>query len=132
MTPPGRSGTTAAVFLGGGAAFVVGERLVEAIRPGVLLDPDPGWIIARFLLWILLATAVATAGGLAAAGFLSWSRSRLGRVGPGPLSLPPRTIVVVGAVALVAGLLLRFLWIDTLPIPFLEDEVNLIGPALGL
>lgn len=132
MTPPGRSGTTAAVFLGGVAAFFVGERLVEAIRPGVLLDPDPGWIIARFLLWILLATAVATAGGLAAAGFLSWSRSRLGRVGPGPLPLPRRTIVVVGAVALVAGLLLRFLWIDTLPIPFLEDEVNLIGPALGL
>jgi hypothetical protein len=132
VTPPGRSGTTAAVFLGGGAAFVVGEHLVEAIRPGLLLDPDPAWIVARFLLWILLATAVATAGGLVAAGFLWWYRSRLGRVGPGPLPLPRRAIVVVCAVALLLGLLLRFLWIDTLPIPFLEDEVNLIGPALAL
>ncbi|HMA17719.1 MAG TPA: hypothetical protein VKS03_04690, partial [Thermoanaerobaculia bacterium] len=132
MTPPGRPGSAASIFFGGAAAFVVGERLVEAIRPGLLLDPDPGWLVARFLLWIFLAAAAVTAGGLAAAGFFSWSRSGRGAVGPAPLPLSRGTVAAVGVVALLAGFLLRFVWIDTFPIPFLEDEVNLIRPALEL
>lgn len=56
-----RGGVGAIVF-GGAVAFVVGERAVEAIRPVLLLHPDPGWLVARFLLWIFLASAVAGAG----------------------------------------------------------------------
>lgn len=131
MTRPGRPGTTAAVLFGGAAAFVVAEQLVQAIRPALLLDPDPTWTVVRYLLWIFLICATSAAGTLAAALFYLWSRSRLA-TGLAPLPLSRRAVIVLCAAALLAGMFLRFVWIDTLPIPFFEDEINLIGPSLGL
>ncbi|HSD71291.1 MAG TPA: hypothetical protein VLE54_00790, partial [Thermoanaerobaculia bacterium] len=67
MTSPGRPGSTASIIFGSIAAFVVGERLVEAIRPALLLDPEPGWIVIRFALWMGLFSATSAAGALGAA-----------------------------------------------------------------
>jgi hypothetical protein len=132
VTPPGRPGRTSAVLFGAAVAFVAGEGLVEAIRPALLLDPDPAWLPERFILWIALLSATASCGGLAGGLFLLWSRSRLARAGPGPLPLSRVSIVVITLAALGVGLLLRGAWIDRLPIPFLHDEVNLIGPVRQL
>jgi len=52
VNDPGRSGKTAAVLFGGAVAFVAGVQLVRAIRPALLLDPDPAWAVPRFLLWL--------------------------------------------------------------------------------
>ena len=41
-------------------------------------------------------------------------------------------LAVLAAAAISAGLALRASYVATLPIPFLEDEVNLIRPALAL
>jgi hypothetical protein len=60
------------------------------------------------------------------------SRSWLAKVEPRPLGLRRSTLVLLWAAALSAGIFLRLVWIRSLPIPFLEDEVNLIGPALAL
>jgi hypothetical protein len=129
---PGRPGNAAIFFVGGAVAFVVGVQIVRAIRPALLMDPDPSWIVARFLLWLGVLAGTASAGGLAAAGFLSWSRSSLGKAEPGPLPLRPGTTAIVCGSALLAGLFLRLVWIQSLPIPFLGDEISLIGPSLGL
>jgi hypothetical protein len=132
VSDPGQSGKTAAVIFGGAAAFVVGVQIVRAIRPALLLDPDPRWLVERFVLWILLTSVVAAAGGIAAAAFLWWNRSPVGNAEPGPLPLRRGTIAIVCGAALLAGLLLRLVWIETLPIPFLGDEISLIGPSLAL
>ena len=132
MIGPGRPGQKAAVLVGGAASLVAGVYLLEAIRPALLLDPDPRWFVARFLLWIGLLSATAAAGCIAAAGFLMWTRSSFGRAEAGPLPLRRETTALVCVLALLAGLFLRAVWIETLPIPFLSDEVNLIGPSLAL
>jgi hypothetical protein len=129
---PGRPGKTAAVLVGGAASFVAGVYLLEAIRPALLLDPDPGWLVPRFLLWLTLLSATVAAGVLAAAVFFLWSRSRFCPEQPHRLPFRRRTIVLLAVAALVSGVLVRFAWLDTLPIPLWLDDVTLIEPALAL
>jgi hypothetical protein len=117
---------------GGVVAFVVGERLVEAIRPGLLLDADPRWIVPRFLLWIGLLSATSAAGALAGALFLLWTRSRIAPGEPQPLAFHRVTLVSIGLAALAAGALFRFAWLDTSPVPLWLDDVSLIDPTLAL
>lgn len=118
--------------LGSGVAFVVGERLVEAIRPALLLDPEPGWIVTRFALWMGLFSATSAAGALAAALFFLWSRSRIAPEEPQPLPFRGVTLVSIGLAALAAGALFRFAWLETLPVPLWLDDVSLIEPTLAL
>jgi len=133
VTRPGRPGTTASIVFGGAVAFVVGERLIGAIRPSlILLDPDPAWAMVRYLLWIGIIVLTSAAGVLGAALLLLWMRSRFTPSELAPLPLSRRTTVLLCSVALLAGILLRLAWIETFPIPFLEDEINLIEPSLAL
>ena len=132
MTPPGRPGKAAALVVGSGVSFFVTVNLVRWIRPALLSDPDPSWAIPRYLLWLLLASAAAFAGGLAAGAFFLWIRSWLGRVAPGPLPLSRSSIAALAAAALAVGVFLRAVWLSKLPFPFMGDEVNLIGPSLAL
>jgi hypothetical protein len=129
---PGRPGKTAAVLVGGAAAFVVALRVLQAIRPALLLDTDPGWLLPRVLLWLGLFSAAGAAGVVTAALFFLWSRSRFCPDEPRPLPFRRSTIVLLALAALVAGALVRFAWLDTLPIPLWLDDVSLIEPALAL
>jgi hypothetical protein len=132
VSRPGDPGNKAAILVGGAVGFVVAVDLVRIIRPALLLDAEPAWLLARFVLWIALFSATAACGGLAAGLFSLWERSWLSRVKPGPLPLRRASIVALSMSALGIGVALRAGWIDQLPIPFLHDEVNLIGPVLRL
>ncbi|MEO8348106.1 MAG: hypothetical protein ABI610_04285, partial [Acidobacteriota bacterium] len=132
MNGPGRPGHKAAVLVGGAVSFAVAVRLLEALRPALLLDPDPGWLVPRFLLWIGLVSATAVAGALAASLFFLWSRSRFCPEFPQPLPFSRATLVLLAVASLAAGALFRFAWLDTLPIPLWIDDVSMIEPALAL
>jgi hypothetical protein len=132
VTRPGRPGTTAAVFFGGATSFVVGERLVEEIRPALLLDPDPGWAFVRLVLWLGLLSATAALGALAAALFLLWTRTRFAPSQLVPLPLRTASLVLIGVGAITAGALLRITALDRIPPSLWIDDVSLIGPALAL
>ncbi len=132
MSRPGRPGIRASVLVGSSVAFFVAVRGVEAIRPALLLDPDPRWLVARFLLWTALLAATSSAGALAAALFFLWSRSRFSPESLEPLPFRTVTLVAIGLAAFAAGALFRFVWLDTLPVPLWLDDVSLIEPTLAL
>jgi len=122
----------AALCFGAAVSCVVAVRGIDAIRPALLLDPDPAWIAPRFVLWIGLLSATAAAGGLAAALFFGWARSRFAPDAPYPLPFWRVTLALLAVGALAAGALFRFAWLDTLPVPLWLDDVSLISPALAL
>jgi hypothetical protein len=122
----------AAIVVGVAASFVTAVDLVRLARPRLLLDPEPGWAIARVALGLAVAAAAAAAGGVFGAAFRVLSPSRLLSAPLLPLAFSRRAVVLVAAAAIGSGLALRFRSAETLPVPFLEDEVNLVTPALGL
>ncbi len=122
----------AAVIVGLASSFVVSVYLVQALRPALLTDADPGWALPRLLLWLFLIVATATAGGAAGALFLLWSRSRLAAPVLRRFPASPRTTTSIAVAALAVGVFLRVAFLGRLPIPFTNDEVNLITPALEL
>ena len=132
MNDPGRSGKTAAVLFGGAVAFVAGVQLVRAIRPALLLDPDPAWAVPRFLLWLGLFSGTAAAGGLAAGVFRVWVKSRFGPAELRPLALSRTAIVALAVGAVVVGTLLRFVALDRIPPSLWIDDLSLIPAALEL
>lgn len=119
-----------AVLFGGAASFVAGVYLLEAIRPALLVDPEPGWLLPRFLLWIGLISAAGATGAAAASLFFLWSRV----IPEGPHALPFRraTVVLLAVAALAAGAFFRFAGLDSLPIPLWLDDVTLVEPTLSL
>lgn len=119
-------------MVGGAVAFTVGERVVEWIRPALLLDPDPAWAIPRFLLWIALLSATSAAGALAAGLFFLWRRSEWFPLVPTALPFRPKTLALVAGGALLAGTALRFVALDRIPPSLWVDDVSLIAPALAL
>ena len=121
-----------AFLFGFAAAFVAAVQTVRWVRPGVLLDPDPAWQVVRVLLILGTVAVAAGAGWAAAALFRIFERSKLGGEPLGPLPLSRRTLVAVALLAFVAGAAARVALFHRLPIPFLEDEVNLVPVALGL
>ncbi|MGH9369827.1 MAG: hypothetical protein ACRD3M_19415 [Thermoanaerobaculia bacterium] len=122
----------AAVLAGVAASFVAAVDLARLLRPGLLLDPDTAWLLPRLGLGLAVVAAAAAAGGIAAAAFWLLSRTRLLAARLPPLPLSPAAAALLAAGALAAGLLVRFLSAAALEIPFLEDEVNLVTPALEL
>jgi hypothetical protein len=128
----GRHSSRAALFAGAAAAFVVGVDLLRAIRPAVLLDPEPSWMPYRYLLWLGVASATAAAGVLAAAAVV-FARGWPPTDAPLP-SLPfgRRSLVAIAVLAVVAGAALRFVALERLPDSLWIDDVSLIPAALTL
>jgi Dolichyl-phosphate-mannose-protein mannosyltransferase len=126
-----RRNVAAAVF-GGTVAFVAGERLVEAIRPALLLDPDPRWAPMKLVLWLTLLSATAASGALAAGLFLVWTGSRFAPGELAPLPFRATALALIGAGALFVGAVLRLAALDRIPPSLWIDDVSLIAPALGL
>ena len=93
-----RSDRRAALCAGSVVSFVVAVRALEAIRPALLLDPDSGWVPARFLLWIGLLSATAVSGGLAAGLFFLWCRSRFAPDAPQPLPFRRTTLYLLATI----------------------------------
>ena len=122
----------AAVLVGLAFTFVASVYLVRALRPALLIDPDPRWAVPRFALWLLLFSVAAAVGGAAAALYWLWSRSRLatGPLLPFPGSPTATAAVAVGALAV--GIFIRVAFVGRLSLPFTDDEVTLITPALAL
>ena len=122
----------AAVVVGAAASFVAAVDLARLARPRLLLDPEPGWAAARLVLGLAVVAAAAAAGGVFAGAFRVLSGTRLLAAPLVPLPLSRRAVVLLTGAALAAGLTLRIRSAESLPVPFLEDEVNLITPALTL
>jgi len=127
-----RPDSRAAVVVGLAFSFVASVYLVRALRPALLTDPDPRWAVPRLVLWLFLLSSTAAAGGAAAGLFRLWSHT------PGAarrlLLFPasPRATALIAFGALTIGILLRIAFIGRLSIPFTDDEVTLITPALAL
>jgi hypothetical protein len=132
IRPSGFSREMSAFALGGSVAFVVGVQIVRAIRPALLMDPDPSWIAARFLLWIGVLAGTASAGGLAAGFFFLWIRSRFFPGVIPPLPWRRWTVVLLAAAALLLGTVLRFVALERIPTSMWIDDLSLIPAAFEL
>ncbi len=128
---PSRAGR-AAILVAAGVSFVVFVDLVRALRPRVLLDADPGWALPRLAIGLAVAAAAAAAGAIAAAGFGALARTRLFEAPLAPLAISARAAALLAVAAVLVGIVVRFEGARRLAIPFLEDEVNLVTPALEL
>lgn len=111
---------------------MVAVDLVRWVRPLVLTDPDPAWLLPRLLLGLFVASATVCAGGLAGAAFLLAARSLASRLFLAPLPLSRAVLFGVAAAAIVLGTLTRFACLETSPPSLWIDDVSLIAPALEL
>lgn len=121
-----------AFFAGSVVGLTAVVDLVRLARWALLTDADPGWAGPRLLLGLGLAAAAGAAAAAAAGGFFLWSRSWLTAVPPGALPLSRRGVLWLAVVALCAGVFLRAVWLAAFPMPFIEDEINLVTPVLAL
>jgi len=131
----GRLGVGAATALvGAAAAFVAGVDLLRALRPALLVDPEPAWAAPRLLLGLAVAAGAAAAGALAAGVFAVWARRSESGAPLRPLSLPGgrAALVLLALAALGAGTALRFAALSRLPQPLWVDDVSLVPAALEL
>jgi hypothetical protein len=71
-----RDGTVrrAAALVGVLSGFVAGVDLLRALRPALLVDPEPAWAAPRLLLGLAVAVGAAAAGAVAAGVFALWAR----------------------------------------------------------
>jgi hypothetical protein len=129
----GRDPSARAAFLVGLAvAFVAAVDLVRWVRPLVLTDSDPAWLVPRLFLGLFVVAATVCAGGLAGAAFLLSARSLASRLSLEPLPLSRLTLFGVAAAAIVLGTLARFACLETAPPSLWIDDVSLVAPALEL
>lgn len=113
------------------AAFVAAVEVIRWIRLDLLLDPEPSWQLARFLL-VLFTISVATAAGvLAAVGCWFVAGSHLGKRLPLPLPVRRSSLLVLGGIVLTVGVLLRVFGMSTLGALWVDDLTE-IRPALTL
>ena len=131
--PPARPlrGARAAAFAGALAGFVALTDLVRLVHLLLLTDPEPSWAAARLVLGLAVAAAAGGIAAAAAGAFFLWSRSWLLAVAPGELPFSRRAVALLAIGALCAGVLLRAVWLASFPIPFIEDEINLVTPVLS-
>ena len=113
------------------AAFVAAVEVIRWIRLDLLLDPEPSWQLARFLLVMLTISVTAGAGALAAVGCWFVARSRLGKRLPLPLPVRRSSLLVLGGVILTVGVLVRVFGMSTLGALWVDD-VSEIRPAVAL
>ncbi len=126
------AGRGAATFAGAGAAFAVGVFLALAIRPRLLIDPDPQWALARLLLALLVCAAAGGAGVVASAAVLFASRTRAIQDPIPRLPFSDGALAALAAAALLLGALARFTALDRLPEPLWVDDLSLVGTTLSL
>lgn len=106
--------------------------LVRWVRPLVLTDPDPAWLLPRLLLGLFVVSVTVCAGGLAGAAFLLAAPSLASRFSLEPLPLSRAALLGVAAAAIGLGTLTRFAFLETSPPSLWIDDVSLIAPALEL
>ena len=129
----GRDASARAAFIVGlTVAFVAAVGLVRWLRPLVLTDSDPAWILPRLLLGLFVVSGTVCAGGLAGAAFLLSARSLAARLSLEPLPFSRLTLFGVVAAAMILGALARFASLETAPPSLWIDDVSLIAPALEL
>ena len=122
----------AATFVGGMVAFVSAVTLIRFLRPALLVDLDPSWLLPRVVLQLLVLTATVSAGGVSAAMFLLWSRDRRVLAVLQPLSFRGSSLIVVATLAVLLGTMVRFWNLERLPEPLWVDDLSLISPTLAL
>jgi hypothetical protein len=122
----------AAILLGTGASFVAGVWLARAIRPALLLDPDPSWSPARLVLSLAVVAGAAGAAALVSGVILWWSGSRGFEDSIEPLPFSRRTLALLGVGAVLFGAAVRLLGIETMPWPLWIDDLSLLGPTQAL
>ncbi len=127
-----RIGARPAFFVGLAAAFVAGVDLARWAGTNLLADREASWSIPRLALWLALVAASAIAGVVAAVVFRRFAATPLAAAPLEPLALSRAALAAVAVAAIAAGIAVRATALATPAIPFLEDEVNLIGPALAL
>ena len=127
-----RSVSTASVGVGAATGLVALADLARWVRPTLLIDPDPSWSAARLVLGVIVAGGAVGAAAAAAGLFFLWSRSLAGRAEPAALALSRGALVSIAVLSIGLGFFFRGAFLARLDIPQLEDEVNLIGPVLGL
>jgi len=122
----------AALFAGSAVAFVAAVSLVKLVHLALLLDPEPSWVPARLVLGVGVIAAAAAAGCLAAAALVLWSRRESFGASIPALPFRRRALLFMAGGAVLAGTLLRFAWIETIPWPLWVDDLSLIAPSLEL
>ncbi len=122
----------ASAFVGLAGAFVAAVNLARAIRPALLLDPDPSWAIPRLFLGIVFVAGIAGAGAALAGIFSIWAGSRSAREDLSPIPFRRTTLVLLAGAAIAAGAVLRLAALDRVPWPVFIDESSFIAPALQL
>jgi hypothetical protein len=122
----------AAIVVGAGASFVAAAAFADRTGPALLLDPDAAWAFPRLLLGLGLAAAAAFAGAAAASVFFVWSGTPTAQRDLPPLPLSRGALVALAAAALAVGVLLRFVWLASVPDPLWLDDVSQIDAALAL
>jgi hypothetical protein len=129
-----RPGTPApaAILAGFAAAFVIAVDAVRWMRIGVLIDPEPSWALPRLLLGLFAVTLSAAAAALAAT--LVWMGARwLGATAiPAALTFRPASLMLLSALAVAVGTLLRFVDLSRRPSWLFVDDLSLIAPTLAL
>jgi len=133
ISDAGRVRSARAAFLAGIiVSFVVAVDLVRWVRPSLLTDTEPTWIVPRLLLGFFVIGATVCAGGLAAAAFLLLARRRPDGFSPVPVPFRGGALVVIAAAAIGLGTLARFVALERLPPSLWIDDISLIAPALDL
>jgi len=122
----------AAVVAGVAAGFAAAVFLATAIRPALLVDPDPHWAAARLLLGLAVLAGAGTAGVAAAAVFSLWARTRPAKEPLASLPIPTAALAALALAVLALGALARFAQLESLPAPLWVDDLSLIEPALAL
>ena len=132
VAQPSRTAAPAAILAGAASAFVAGIGAVALIRPGLLADPEPSWAPYRLLLMLSVALAAAGAGSAAAA--LLYLSSRTLTICAPLEAWPPGApaTLALAALALAAGVFLRFVALGRVPEWLWIDDLSLIQPALAL
>jgi hypothetical protein len=113
------------------AAFIAAVEMIQWIRTDLLLDREPSWQPARFLLGLFAVSATAAAGGVAAALCTIVARSQWGNRAAVPLPFRRSSLFILGWGVLVVGVLLRVFGASTLG-PLWVDDLSEVRPAVEL
>jgi hypothetical protein len=125
------SGERSAIVVGFVASFIVAVEVIRWIRLDLLLDPEPSWRLPRLLLGLFAISVTCAAGVLAGALCLLVAKSRWGRRAALPIPIRRSTLLALGGVVLLVGVLLRVFGTITLA-PFWVDDISEVRPAVEL
>ncbi len=125
------TGERSSIFLGLLAAFIAAVEVIRWIRLDLLLDPEPSWQVARLPLGLFAVSVAASFAVLAAALCAVVARSRWGKRAALPLPIRRTSLLVLGGLILVVGILLRVFGMGTLG-QLWVDDLSEVRPAVEL